>query len=240
MNAIALDTASDSLHLALQTDTTYASIVKSAGRRYSEELIPQMLTLCNEAGIKLADLNLIICSNGPGSFTGLRIGMAAAKGIAMGADIPLVSLSNLEVYHYPVRHMDIPIVTVLDAKKNRFYCAVYHHGSRLTPDSDSTPEEMCAELKQFDKIFLTGPDALLFAPKLMAALAACDADTRVVVDELKHRDYGEAFLVLGSELLQSRGPDDIGMGPTYIRKSEAEVSLQERIAESLLAREQHD
>ncbi|PKL12052.1 MAG: tRNA (adenosine(37)-N6)-threonylcarbamoyltransferase complex dimerization subunit type 1 TsaB [Spirochaetae bacterium HGW-Spirochaetae-8] len=240
MNAIALDTASDSLHLALQTDTAYASIVKSAGRRYSEELIPQMLTLCTEAGIKLADLNLIICANGPGSFTGLRIGMAAAKGIAMGAGIPLVSLSNLEVYHYPVRHIGIPIVSVLDAKKNRFYCAVFHNGSRLTPDTDSTPIEMCAKLNLYKKIFLTGPDAMIFAPKLREALTACAADTVVVVDDLKHRDYGEALLVLGTQLMRSRGPDEIGMGPTYIRKSEAELSLQERIAESLLAREQHD
>ncbi len=240
MNAIALDTASDSLNLVLQTDTAYASIVKSAGRRYSEELVPQMITLCTEAGIKLADLNLIICSNGPGSFTGLRIGMAAAKGIAMGADIPLVSLSNLDVYHYPVRQLDMPIVPVLDARKNCFYCAVFYKGSRLTPDLDTTPEELCPHLTKFPKIFLTGPDAVIFAPKLIQALAAGGSNSVVVVDDLNHRDYGETLLLLGKELLRTRGPDEIGVGPTYIRKSEAELSLQERTAASVKSREKHD
>jgi tRNA threonylcarbamoyladenosine biosynthesis protein TsaB len=240
MKTIALDTASDSLHLVLQTDTVYASMVKSAGRRYSEELVPQMISLCVEAGVRLADLDLIICANGPGSFTGLRIGMAAAKGIAMGAEIPLVSLSTLEVYHYPVRQISIPVVPVLDAKKNRFYCAVFHQGARLTPDFDSTPEELCTHLVQFPKIFLTGPDATLFAPKLVEALAACHANTLVVTDDLSHRDYGEALLALGKESLQNRGPDDIGSGPTYIRKSEAELSLLERKAESIIVRKNNE
>ena len=240
MKTIALDTASDSLHLVLETDTTYASIVKSAGRRYSEELVPQMIALCTEAGIKLANLDLVICANGPGSFTGLRIGMAASKGIAMAADIPLVSLSTLEVYYYPVRQMDIPVVSVLDAKKNRFYCAVFHQGVRLTPDFDSTPEELCTHLTQFPTIFLTGPDAAIFAPKLIEAIAANDLNTLVVIDDLHHRDYGEALLALGKKLLLTRGPDDLGIGPTYIRKSEAELSLQERIAaESNQSRNQH-
>jgi tRNA threonylcarbamoyladenosine biosynthesis protein TsaB len=232
MNIIALDTASDCMHLAVDTGSSYMSMTKSAGRRFSEELVPQMIALCNDAQIKLSDLDLIVCANGPGSFTGLRVGMAAAKGVALGAGIPLVSISTMDIYQYPLQNLPSVVIPVLDAKKSRFYCAVFQNGERLSKDMDSTPEELCHVIDQFPEVFITGPDALKFSILLRQAINTNNRSIKVVADHMHHRDYGESLIQLGRKALEERGPDAISSGPTYIRKSEAELSLEERLTVS--------
>lgn len=232
MNIIALDTASDCMHLAIDTGNTYMSMTKSAGRRFSEELVPQMISLCNDAQIKLSDLDLIVCANGPGSFTGLRVGMAVAKGVALGAGIPLVSISTMDMYQYPVQNQSSVVIPVLDARKSRFYCAVFKNGMRLSMDMDCTPEDLCHQIDHFPEVLVTGPDAQGFSILLRQALVANNSTTKVVADHLQRRDYGESLIILGINELEKRGPDPISSGPTYIRKSEAELSLEERLAVS--------
>ncbi|MHC1692250.1 MAG: tRNA (adenosine(37)-N6)-threonylcarbamoyltransferase complex dimerization subunit type 1 TsaB [Sphaerochaetaceae bacterium] len=230
MKVLAIDTASDSLDLALENAQAFFSTTSLAGRRYSEELVPRMIAMCAQGDLALSDLDLLVCANGPGSFTGLRVGMAAVKGVALGASIPLVSLSTMEVYQYPLKALKQPVVPVLDAKKDRFYCAIFIEGQRITSDLDSTPEEFADLVSSYPSIVVTGPDAALFAPLLEEALQKRHSATLVCPDHLSHRDYGEALIQLGKALLKSRGPDDIGMGPTYIRKCEAELSLEAREA----------
>ena len=65
MNVLALESASDVLHLALQTDSLFLGETRTVGRRFSEELVLRMMTLCEEAHIKLKDLDLIVCTIGP-------------------------------------------------------------------------------------------------------------------------------------------------------------------------------
>ncbi len=230
MNIIALDTASDRLHLAIETGSAYMSMTKSAGRRFSEELVPQMISICADAQLKLSNLDLIVCANGPGSFTGLRVGMAAAKGVALGADIPLVSISTMDMYQYPLQNQTSVVIPVMDAKKSRFYCPVFQNGMRLSADLDITPEELCPLIVRFSEVLITGPDSQYFSILLSQALATEKSTTKVLADHLQHRDYGESLIQLGRMALEKRGPDPISSGPTYIRKSEAELSLKERLA----------
>lgn len=232
MNVLALESASDVLHLALQTDSLFLGETRTVGRRFSEELVVRMKALCNEANIRLKELDLIVCTNGPGSFTGLRVGMAAAKGVALGAGIPLVSLSTTEIMYYPLSLSELPVLTIMDAKKRRYYAALFQKGRRLMQDMDLPIEALCKEIAAYPEIIITGFAASSVVERLRDKVTLDGASTKIYLDPLTYRSYGESMIHLGKKLLTEQGPDDIGSGPTYIRKSDAEVSLEERNAKS--------
>lgn len=230
MNILALDTSSDTLHLALDTGSSYLGTTRTIGRKFSEELVLRMKAICEEAGISLSELSLIVCANGPGSFTGLRVGMAAAKGISLAGGIPLVSLSTMDILHYPLRHVSLPVLCVLDAKKQRYYSALFHRGKRITADTDATLGMLCDLTADHDEIVVTGPDAEEAARRLGDEVTLRGMTKKIHVDDLFHRDHGQSMIILGKNLYEREGADDIGSGPTYIRKSDAELSLEERDA----------
>jgi tRNA threonylcarbamoyladenosine biosynthesis protein TsaB len=230
VNILALETSSDVLHLALSTERQFIGSTCTVGRQFSEELVVRMKDLCAEASLKLADLSLLVCSNGPGSFTGLRVGMAAAKGVALAANIPLVSLGTMEIIAYPLSHAGMPVLAVMDAKKQRYYAAVFEAGERTTVDMDASVPVICDHIDRYEEILVTGPDAMKIVPALRDEVTIRGKTTKIFLDPLRYRSYGETMIQLGKKLLEEKGPDDIGSGPTYIRKSDAEVSLEERNA----------
>ena len=233
MNTLALDTASDILHLALETDAGYFSETRTVGRRFSEELVVRMKSLCASAGLQLTDLDLIVCTNGPGSFTGLRVGMAAAKGVALAASIPLVSISTMEIMSYPLASVETPVLAVMDAKKKRYYGAFFTKGVRMSPDCDMSVRQLCERIGEYPSVIITGNDAEKVAALISDEVTQLAISTNISVDSLHYRDYGESMIQIGKNLLNTRGADDIGSGPTYIRKSDAEVSLEERKEKSV-------
>lgn len=227
MNVLAIETASDILHLALKTDTSYYSTTQTSSRKFSEKLIEQILELCSQGTIKVSDVDLIVCSRGPGSFTGLRIGMAVAKGLSVALGIPLTSISTLETYQHPLSCAPIPVMPVLDAKKGRFYVAVFHQGQRICEDSDASIEQIRSLVLPHDSLILTGVDA----KRVMDLIKQTEKEitTSCILDPLTHRDYGESMIQLGIREFDRIGADPMNFGPIYIRKSDAEVSLEKRL-----------
>ena len=130
MIILAADTSSQALSVALKTDSFFEERT-SAGRsvQHSERLVPTITELCKDAGITTKDIEVLACTRGPGSFTGLRIGMSALKGMAYALDKPLVSVSTMEVLANAVPCFDGAVVTVMDAKKQRWYLAAFEKKS---------------------------------------------------------------------------------------------------------------
>jgi tRNA threonylcarbamoyladenosine biosynthesis protein TsaB len=223
---MAIDTATDVLHLALCTPTSITSVTQFMGRSYSEKLVLKMKEMCEDQAIALKDLELIVCSEGPGSFTGLRIGLSAAKGVALAADIPLVSIPTLQIYAYPLKDLSIPILSMIDAKKGRFYTSLFEKEKCLIPAQDSSITHLVASLSHYDEIFVTGVEPSRGFNKLCDEVTKQGVKTKYYLDSLEYRDYGESMIILGKDLLSERGADPLGKGPTYIRKSDAEVSLE--------------
>ena len=236
MNIIATDTSAQPLTVTLRTDSVF--VTKTfAGRalQHSERLVPTVRELCTDAGITEKDIDLLVCTRGPGSFTGLRIGMAAFKGMALALDKPLVSVSTMELYAGCVPQFDGAIVTVLDAKKQRWYLAAFenkvqadgHTLRRLTPDIDGIAEDLREALGPYDRILVTGPDAEAFAPLLRQMLGESSSKT-VIADTVAVNSIPAVLPQLGLEKFDRDGADDIGQGPVYLRKSDAEIALEEK------------
>ena len=131
MNILVTDTSAQALTVALKTDSFFETRTsESRSLQHSERLVPTVVELCRDAGISEKDIDLLACTRGPGSFTGLRIGMAAFKGMAYASGKPLVSVSTLEVLAHCVPYFDGAVVTVIDAKKQRWYLAAFDGKTR--------------------------------------------------------------------------------------------------------------
>lgn len=229
MNILAIDTSSDAIHLALALGDEsslfkrYEVQIVANGTRHSEALVPLMLGLCERNGLTFRNLDLLVCTNGPGSFTGLRIGMSALKGISLASGIPLCSISTMDALFGCASHFPGAVIPVIDARKRRFYTALYADGKRQSADLDGTVSEMEALMEGYPSILLTGFDAALFAEKITSY------DGKLYVDEKLSANLPLTLVKMGWEKFQTEGADDIGVGPTYVRKSDAELALQEKI-----------
>lgn len=228
MNTLALDTSHDTLHLALEGDGFFDSVRYTVGRKFTEQLMTEITHLLDRHALRPDDVDLLICTKGPGSFTGLRVGMATVKGISLASSAPYVSISTLETFAHPLSLLPTPVLSVLDAKKHRFYAALFEQGRRVTADRDLTIREVGNLVTQMDQVVITGPDA----PELISQLSLIknDFDTfpDIIADNEQKRTYGAAMIALGKTLYETSGADDIASGPTYIRLSDAEVSLLEK------------
>ena len=227
MNILVTDTSAQALTVALKTDSFFETRTsESRSLQHSERLVPTVVELCKDAGISEKDIDLLACTRGPGSFTGLRIGMAAFKGMAYASGKPLVSVSTLEVLAHCVPYFDGVIVTVIDAKKQRWYLAAFDGKTkeRIMPDTDGTEADLLNVLKPFENVLVTGPDAAAFEPKLTALFA----DKRIMTDTISSKAVSSALIKLALERFERDGADDIGQGPVYLRKSDAEIALEER------------
>jgi len=242
---LAIDTATEILSVALRTDLPplpcLYSATRDTGLKHSSILMPLVSSLLTDARLKLEEVDLVACTRGPGSFTGLRIGMATSKGLAAAIasaramdDPPLISVSTLEVIASALPADESMIVPVIDGRKNRFYAAVFQAGSRLTTDLDLPADQIMdrvAEAMRPDsetgqprpqgalraRVIITGPHAQLFASRL-------DDRSRFVVDPASRRGHAENLLPLAATEYQENGPDAPDQGPVYVRDSDAQLS----------------
>ncbi len=231
MNIIATDTSSMALTVALKTDNFYEART-SEGRsvQHSERLVPTITELCSDAKISTRDLDLLACTRGPGSFTGLRIGMAALKGMAFALDKPLVSVSTMEVLANCVPYFDGAVVTVLDAKKQRWYLGAFDRSQagearRIMADTDGTEADLVQVLEPYSKVLVAGPDSRAFAEVLENLYKG---SKQIVCDDLSTSAVAKALIACALRKYEKDGADDIGQGPVYLRKSDAEIALEER------------
>lgn len=234
MNILAVDTSAQALTTALKTDDFFEART-SEGRsvQHSERLMPTVLELCGNAKISTKDIELLACTRGPGSFTGLRIGMAALKGMAFALDKPLVSVSTMEVLANCVPYFDGAVVTVLDAKKQRWYLAVFEktgkEAKRIMPDTDGTEAALIEVLKPYGKILITGPDTETFAEVLEVFYTENGKKTKQIITDKNSYRYASVSLIdCALRNYEKDGADNIGQGPVYLRKSDAEIALEER------------
>lgn len=226
MNVLACDTSGEVMRIFLAIGDEKAPLTQFGSRlldidgMHSEHLIVELQGLLSTFSLQFKDMDLLVCTAGPGSFTGLRIAMSALKGISLAGGIPLVSIPTMDVLARTVGFFPGAIVPVIDARKHRYYSTVFVDGVRQCPDLDCGGDEIARLIEGNAMTLLTGPDAAAFASQIKGYSG------RLVVDRIRWRDTGPALVELGLAKYKEKGADDIGCGPTYVRKSDAEVALQ--------------
>ena len=244
MNVLAIDTATEILAVALETDSPprRVAIVRDAGLRHAAALMPAVRLLLADLDIALAAVDLVVCAAGPGSFTGLRIGMATAKGLveacapkrALGvrpgapAAGALVSVPTLDALAWSPCALAQTVVPVIDARKGRYYAAVFRDGVRATVDLDleaSAVARRALDLAASGPIVVCGPGAERFLETVIASPEIPAAETaRFRADRLSRQGCVAGLLALGRAAFRERGPDPADSGPNYVRGSDAELA----------------
>ena len=168
MLALAIDTALDACAAAI-LDSAAGRILaqesQSMPRGHAEALMPMIARVADAAGIKLAALDRVIATTGPGSFTGLRVGLSAARGIALAAGKPVVGVTTLTAFAAPhvAREEDHPVISAIDARHGHVYFqAVTGNGKVLIPPRVA-PLEEALRAARFGPACLVGNAARLLA-----------------------------------------------------------------------------
>lgn len=146
MKILALDTSTAACSVALWIDDESRELFEVSVNRHSELLLPMVERITNEAGVTLRQCDAVAIGEGPGSFTGLRIGVGVAQGLAFGVDIPVIPVSSLLVQanRHPAPHS----LCAFDARMGQLYWGLYRAGSNglAEPITDvmlSGPEQIC-------------------------------------------------------------------------------------------------
>lgn len=152
MKILALETSAKSVSAAVvENGIPLAYTYQNTGLTHSRTLMPLVDAMLTSAELTLEEMDLLAVSAGPGSFTGLRIGVSALKGLAWAADKPCCGVSTLEAMAQNVRHMDTDIICAMDARRNQVYNAVFRAQDgqleRLAPDRAIALSELAEEIK---------------------------------------------------------------------------------------------
>lgn len=231
MRIVAMDAATRYSGLAiLEDDVVRGEWLVSSGLTHSQRLLPALDFLLQETGLSMQDMQAVVVTQGPGSFTGLRIGLATARALAQGLGIPLVGVPTLELWAASFAGHGL-IMPLLDARRQEFYMALYRktaHSLELLIPPRQQPLAGLAELLEPYKgeVFAVGDAVSRDAELLHKALGE-----RLQMTPECHRLPRPAVLAqLGLERLRSGETSDYKqIRPLYLRQSEAEVKRLERL-----------
>ncbi|NLJ56122.1 MAG: tRNA (adenosine(37)-N6)-threonylcarbamoyltransferase complex dimerization subunit type 1 TsaB [Firmicutes bacterium] len=229
MLLLALDTATRVCSVALGDERTILAEYSLNNRRtHSQDLLPLIISLLESSGIHKNQLTGLAVNVGPGSFTGIRIGLATAKGFCQGLDIPAVGVIGLEALAGAAAFCPALICPVLDARRNQLYTALYRGGKDelqvLHPAAALTLPELLTVLNRYDEDIIFLGDALLsFSLKLSSALGKRYREPPVSLQQ------NRAALILqrGLEIWEKKGGlPPVALEPFYLRLPEAERRLR--------------
>ena len=194
---------------------------------HSENLIPMVKELLLNLHLKIHDIDLYGVAIGPGSFTGLRIGVAAVKSFAHLFQKPIVGVSTLEAMAYNLPHNKI-VVPMIDARRDRVYTGVYswENGILKTIKADDVVEmeQLLKELKAYETIVVNGDGSLLHKDRLIQTLKDVKFSTKGQ-NVCKASSICELALIAYNK---NKLDDFYTLAPDYLRETQAQRELNER------------
>ncbi len=206
-----------------------AQTVINQNKTHSQIMMPQIEQMFRAAEVDPMEINAFAAAVGPGSFTGVRIGVATAKAMAQAADKPCVAVSTLEALAYSSKYFDGIIAPVLDARRNQVYNALFQGGrspERLCDDRALALDELIGELLSFGKrVLFMGDATLVFEAEIKAALG----NMAFFAPKVTNLNLAGAVAEIGLEKLKAGDTVEYGrLVPEYIRLSQAEREKLER------------
>lgn len=241
MNILAFDTSTDLLCGCLLAGGQSHEWCLDAGLHHAELLMGVIDSVCRQAGVAPNSLNAIVTGRGPGSFTGLRIGMATAKGMAESLGVPLASVSALDAMAQRNKHWPGHLLCLMDARKHRFYAAIYRNGHRLGAFLDLDVSGLLEHLGTFARegeapVLVSGPHTALFFERLAELPASDDLRSRLTLtaDPCPRKGWGLEMALLGKARIDSGNWDPVDFSPEYVRDSDAEISISAKASSARL------
>jgi len=215
MTLLAFDTSMAACSAAVWRDGVVARRFQVMSRGHAEALFTMIREVMAKAGVSFADLQAIAVTPGPGSFTGVRVGVAAARGLVLAADRPVIAATSLEVIaHGAAKRLTPeqarkPFVVAMDARRGELYCQQFA-GGRAVSDAQALSPEDCAHTLPHEACMAVGSGAALLAQ-------AAGPDRRVMAlmpDALP--DAADLAAICAE-----RAPETAPLSPLYLRAPDA-------------------
>jgi len=234
MTILAFETSAKAASVALSRDgILLGESYQNTGLTHSQTLLSMAQSLIQSCGLKAEDVEAVAAASGPGSFTGVRIGVAAAKGFAWGRELKCVGVSTLAAMASYLNVCDGIVCPVMDARRSQVYNALFdcRGGTceRIREDRAISLSELGEDLKNFEKpIFLVGDGSVLCYNTLLEAVPGL-----VLPAEHRRHQRASGVALEAARILQAGGDfSGASLVPNYLRLSQAERERLERLAVS--------
>ncbi|MBQ2931326.1 MAG: tRNA (adenosine(37)-N6)-threonylcarbamoyltransferase complex dimerization subunit type 1 TsaB [Clostridia bacterium] len=207
-----------------------AQTVVNRKKTHSEMMMPQIEQMFKAAEIDPSDVDVFAAAVGPGSFTGVRIGVATAKAMAQAVQKPCVAVSTLEALAHSSRFFDGIVSPILDARRDQVYNALFFCKkgtmTRLIEDRALALSDLFAELEELDKnVLFVGDGTLVFEEEIKAALG----ERAFFAPKTISMNLGGAVAEIGAQKYKnSESVTYDKLVPSYVRLSQAERDLLEK------------
>lgn len=227
MKILSIDSSSVTASVAItENGVVLAENFINNGLTHSQTLMPMVEKTLAESGISINDIDLFAITNGPGSFTGVRIGIASVKGMADALNKKCLAVSTLEAIAEPLKNENVIACAVMDARCNQVYTATFQNGKRLCEDKAVLIDELGEELKQYDKkVVFIGDGSVLCYEKLNNIITECET-----ADEKVRYIHAKSIGFISEERIL-KGEEPIGaenLVPFYLRLPQAERELNNK------------
>ncbi|MHB1152650.1 MAG: tRNA (adenosine(37)-N6)-threonylcarbamoyltransferase complex dimerization subunit type 1 TsaB [Eubacteriales bacterium] len=226
MLIFAIDTTATTASAALTEDLrliTQFTLNKTL--THSETLLPMVYSVLNNSHIGIGDIDIFACSAGPGSFTGVRIGVATIKGLAFGSNKSCIGVSTLEAlaYNYEGIALNSIVCPVMDARRGQLYNALFSNCKRITPDRAISLKDLADELETLAlPVYFTG-DGYNLAHENISLPFICNSP-----EQLRYQSaYSVAAAAFRKYTLTPAPYTDTELSPVYLRPSQAERTADE-------------
>ena len=230
---LAVDTSATPVSCAiLQDDHLLASYYAHTKSTHSQTLMPMIEHALQINGLTMQDIDALAVNNGPGSFTGVRIGVSAVKGLAFAEEKPCIEISTLASMAEGFRGlpMDAVICCAMDARCQQVYTALFEVGergeiSRLSEDEAMTIDELCTRLVSVNKpVVFVGDGAKICC----AAFEGDLPNSSLAPLSIRYQSAANVAAAAMHKLLENETVSDAALLPSYLRLPQAERELRNR------------
>lgn len=229
MKILALETATIAGSIAI-VDDGYGLISEvrvNLKIAHAERLMPSIQWILEASRVSIDDIDAFAVSIGPGSFTGLRIGLSTAKGLSYAANRPIVPVPTLDAFARTLPYCSYAICPMFNARKSQVYAALYtweNHECRKVMDEAAVAIDTLLKNIHERAVFL-GDGAKLYRQQISGALG----DRALFAPESRMSPSASTVAEIAIEKMgKGESADPVGLTPFYIRKSEAELRWKAR------------
>jgi tRNA threonylcarbamoyladenosine biosynthesis protein TsaB len=228
MVLLAIDTSTHVGSLALRGETGLIGCLSvGINLTHSEGLMPALDALLRQTRCQVDDLSAVAVISGPGSYTGLRIGIATAQGLAAAKGLPSIAISSLDVLAHVFPHAACPVCPMLTARKGWVYARIYRWGNAgptaVTEAMNCQPEDLISHIHE---------PTLFFGPGLSEPfdmLRDVLQDEFISVDSLYNMPRADLLAALAAQRLsRGEGGHPSRLQPIYLGPSQAEINWKKR------------
>ena len=225
MKILSIDSTSVTASVAItENEKVLAESFINNGLTHSQTLMPMVEKTLQEAEVSIKDIDLFAITNGPGSFTGVRIGIASVKGMADALNKQCLAVSTLEAIAEPLKDVDCIACAVMDARCSQVYTATFQNGNRLCEDKAVLIDEIGEELKQYNKkVVFIGDGAKICYDKLCEVLEECE----IADEDIRYVHASSIGRLADNKINNGETPiKSSNLVPFYLRLPQAERELK--------------